>query len=76
MEMRIRKALNKRKLTELSKSVKFGLDTKVPEKWIMVDLETGNLWEWLPETKRYNRLHKNSWKVRTLKRFLNGKIKR
>lgn len=39
----------------------------------MVDLETGNLWEWLPETKSYNRLRKNSWKVRTLKRFLNGK---
>lgn len=71
--MRIRKALNGRKLTELSKSVKFSIDTLVPEKWIMVDLETGNLWEWLPETKSYNRLRKNSWKVRTLKRFLNGK---
>jgi len=73
MEVRVRKALNNRKLIELSKSVKFDINTKVPEKWVMVDLETGDLWEWLSETKRYSRLHKNSWKVRTLKRFLNEK---
>ena len=43
MEVRVRKALNNRKLIELSKSVKFDINTKVPEKWVMVDLETGDL---------------------------------
>lgn len=39
-----RKTVRERKLDELENSIEIKLNTKVPDKWLIIDTETGEVW--------------------------------
>ena len=42
--VKYRSLKNGQRVAEAKKSVKMTLDTKCPRKWLLVDMETGDLW--------------------------------
>ncbi len=60
-----RKTVSGRPLTEQSHASKLHIDTKVPEKWVLIDTETGMIWTGkVPEVPAYQSVY--SWKQATL----------